>query len=60
MSVSNLAQNRSLFTVKKDRYGNTVLVQATGKNGGELRGSILKTNDGKPFLVAGKGIKKCY
>ena len=57
MSVSNLAQNRSLFTVKKDRYGNTVLVQATGKNGGELRGSILKTNDGKPFLVAGKGIK---
>lgn len=57
MSVTNLAQNKSLFTVKKDRYGNTVLVQATGKNGGELRGSILKTNDGKPFLVAGKGIK---
>ena len=34
-----------------------MLVQATGKNGGELRGSILRTNDGKPFLVAGKGIK---
>jgi len=57
MAVSNLSQNRSLFTVKKDKYGNTVLVQATGQNGGDIRGSILKTNDGKPFLVAGKGIK---
>lgn len=57
MSVTKLAQNKSLFTVKKDKYGNTVLVQATGQNGGDIRGSILKTNDGKPFLVAGKGIK---
>jgi hypothetical protein len=57
MSVTNLSQNRSLFTVKKDKYGNTVLIQATGQNGGDIRGSILKTNTGKPFLVAGKGIK---
>ena len=57
MAVTNLSQNRSLFTVKKDKYGNTVLIQATGQNGGDIRGSILKTNTGKPFLVAGKGIK---
>lgn len=50
-------QDKSLFTVKKDSQGNTVVIRASGENGGEIRGSVLRTNQAKPFLVPGKGIK---
>ena len=50
-------QDKSLFTVKKDSQGNTIVMRASGENGGEIRGSILRTNNAKPFLVPGKGIK---
>ena len=50
-------QDKSLFTVKKDSQGNTIVMRASGENGGEIRGSILRTNEAKPFLVPGKGIK---
>lgn len=50
-------QDKSLFTVKKDAQGNTVVMRASGENGGEIRGSVLRTNQAKPFLVPGKGIK---
>lgn len=50
-------QDKSLFTVKKDSEGNTIVMRASGNNGGEIRGSILRTNEAKPYLVQGKGIK---
>ena len=50
-------QDKSLFTVKKDSQGNTIVMRASGENGGEIRGSVLRTNEAKPFLVPGKGIK---
>ena len=49
-------QDKSVFTVKKDSQGNVVVTQASGKNGGEIRGSILRTNQGKPYLVPGYGM----
>lgn len=53
---SKKEQDKSLFTVKKDSEGNTVVMRASGKNGGEIRASVLRTNEGKPFIVSGKGI----
>jgi len=55
-SFSKKDQNKAIFSVKKDSQGNIIVSQAAGKNGGEIRGSILRTNQGKPYLVPGYGI----
>ena len=55
--ITKKDQDKSLFTVKKDAQGNTIVMRASGENGGEIRGSILRTNQAKPYLVQGKGIK---
>ena len=57
MSILKKDQDKSILTVKKDRNGKIVLSRLSGNSGGELRGSIRTTNDGKPYLVGGKGIK---
>ena len=53
--ITKRDQDKSLFTVKKDSSGNIIVTQSSGKNGGEIRGSILRTNEGKPYIVAGYG-----
>ena len=55
-SFSKKDQNKAIFTIKKDSQGNIVVSQAAGQNGGEIRGSILRTNQGKPYLVSGYGM----
>jgi hypothetical protein len=53
---SKKEQKKSIFTVKRNSEGNIVVSRASGQNGGEIRGSILRTNEGMPYLVSGKGI----
>jgi hypothetical protein len=55
-SFSKKDQNKAVFTTKKDSEGNIVVTRASGKNGGEIRGSILRTNTGIPYLVSGYGM----
>ena len=55
-SFTKKDQNKAIFTTKKDSQGNIIVSQAAGQNGGEIRGSILRTNQGKPYLVPGYGM----
>ena len=57
MSSTKKDQDKAIFTLKKDSEGNVLVSKISGQNGGEIRGSIQRTNSGKSFLVAGKGIK---
>ena len=56
-SFSKKEQAKAIFTVKRNSEGNILVSRASGNNGGEIRGSILRTNQNKPYLVPGKGIK---
>jgi len=55
-SFTKKDQDKAIFTVKKDTHGNVVVSRASGANGGEIRGSILRTNKGTPYLVSGYGL----
>ena len=56
MAISKKEQDKIVFMTKRDAQGNIIVTKASGHNGGEIRGSILRTNEGNPYLVAGKGI----
>jgi len=55
-SFTKKDQDKAIFTVKKDAAGNIIVSQASGANGGEIRGSILRTNKGKSYIVPGYGM----
>src|SRR3990167_2256649 len=47
---------KSPFLLKFDNKGNVVAIRASGPQGGQIIGSIYKTNEGNSFLSSGDGI----
>ena len=45
------------FTLKKDQRGRIQKIAATGHRGGEILGSIQKTNDNLDYMLAGVGVQ---
>ena len=50
-------QQKSQFTVQRDRLGLVQTTRVSGLKGGELRASILHTNENKQYIVGGDGIR---